>query len=220
MKKILIIEDEINLANSIELFFKNENFQLIVVHDGKKSIDKFYNEKPDLVLLDINLPNMNGWEICNEIRSNSDTPVIMMTARDSEYDELRGLELGADDYITKPINLKILLARVKRILKIDDKSSYYYNGLGFDSRTLELTINNEKIELSPKESQILEYFIRNKGLVLSREKLINKIWGFDYEGEDRAVDTIIKRLRKKMGIFSERIKTLRGIGYSYDEDKA
>lgn len=219
MKKILIIEDEINLANSIELFFKNENFQLIVVHDGKKSINKFYNEKPDLVLLDINLPNMNGWEICNEIRCNSDTPVIMMTARDSEYDELKGLELGADDYITKPINLKILLARVKRILKIDDKSSYYYNGLGFDSRTLELTINNEKIELSPKESQILEYFIRNKGLVLSREKLINKIWGFDYEGDDRAVDTIIKRLRKKMGGFSERIKTLRGIGYSYDEDK-
>lgn len=220
MKKILIIEDEINLAKSIELFFKNENFQLIIIHDGKKSIDKFYSEKPDLVLLDINLPNMNGWEICNEIRSNSDTPVIMMTARDSEYDELKGLELGADDYITKPINLKILLARIKRILKIDDKSSYYYNGLGFDSRTLELTINNEKIELSPKESLILEYFIRNKGLVLSREKLINKIWGFDYEGEDRAVDTVIKRLRKKMGIFSERIKTLRGIGYSYDEDKA
>lgn len=220
MKKILIIEDEINLAKSIELFFKNENFQLIIIHDGKKSIDKFYSEKPDLVLLDINLPNMNGWEICNEIRSNSDTPVIMMTARDNEYDELKGLELGADDYITKPINLKILLARIKRILKIDDKSSYYYNGLGFDSRTLELTINNEKIELSPKESLILEYFIRNKGLVLSREKLINKIWGFDYEGEDRAVDTVIKRLRKKMGIFSERIKTLRGIGYSYDEDKA
>lgn len=220
MKTILIIEDEINLANSIELFFKDKNFQIIVSYDGKESIDKFYSEKPDLVLLDINLPNMNGWEICNEIRSNSDTPVIMMTARDSEYDELRGLELGADDYITKPINLKILLARVKRILKIDDKSHYYYNGLGFDSRTLELTINNEKVELSPKESQILEYFIRNKGFVLSREKLINEIWGFDYEGDDRAVDTIIKRLRKKMGTFSDRIKTLRGIGYSYDEDKA
>lgn len=157
--------------------------------------------------------------ICDEIRCNSDIPVIMMTARDSEFDELKGLELGADDYITKPVNLKILLARIKRILKIDDRSSYYHNGLGFDSRTLELTINGEKVELSPKEGQILEYFIRNKGFVLSREKLINEIWGFDYEGDDRAVDTIIKRLRKKLGNFSERIKTLRGMGYSYDEDK-
>lgn len=129
--------------------------------------------------------------ICDEIRCNSDIPVIMMTARDSEFDELKGLELGADDYITKPVNLKILLARIKRILKIDDRSSYYHNGLGFDSRTLELTINGEKVELSPKEGQILEYFIRNKGFVLSREKLINEIWGFDYEGDDRAVDTIM-----------------------------
>ncbi|WP_221892275.1 response regulator transcription factor [Cetobacterium sp. 8H] len=220
MKKILIVEDEINLAASIQLFLKNQNFEILVVHDGKEAIDKFYNENLDLVLLDINLPNITGWDICNEIRSNSNIPVIMMTARDNEFDELKGLELGADDYITKPINLKILLARIKRILKIDDKSIYYHNGLRFDSRTLEITVNGEKIDLSPKESQILEYFIRNKGFVLSREKLINEIWGFDYAGDDRVVDTIIKRLRKKMGIFSERIKTLRGIGYSYDENKA
>lgn len=207
------------MANSINLFLKNQNFKIIMVHDGKDAIEKFYDETPDLVLLDINLPNVNGWDICDEIRCNSDIPVIMMTARDSEFDELKGLELRADDYITKPVNLKILLARIKRILKIDDRSSYYHNGLGFDSRTLELTINGEKVELSPKEGQILEYFIRNKGFVLSREKLINEIWGFDYEGDDRAVDTIIKRLRKKLGNFSERIKTLRGMGYSYDEDK-
>lgn len=219
MKKILIIEDEKALAHSIELFLKNENFNIVISHDGEEAIDTFYEVSPDLVILDINLPNKNGWEICDEIRKNSDIPVVMMTARDSEFDELKGLELGADDYITKPINLKILLARIKRILKIDNNSSYSHNGLEFDIRTLELIINGEKIELSPKEGQILEYFIKNKGFVLSREKLINEIWGFDYDGEDRVVDTIVKRLRKKMGSFSERIKTVRGMGYSYDKDK-
>lgn len=219
MKKILIIEDEKELAYSIELFLRKENFETFVIFDGDKALEKFYNLTPDLVLLDINLPNKNGWEICKEIRENSTLPIIMMTARDSEFDELYGLELGADDYVTKPINLKILLARIKRILKIDSKSNYYFEGMGFDIRTLELSIDDEKIELSPKEAQLLEYFIKNKNFILSREKLINEIWGFDYEGGDRAVDTLVKRLRKKLGKYSDRIKTLRGMGYSYEEKK-
>lgn len=219
MKKILIIEDEKELAYSIELFLRKENFETFVIFDGDKALEKFYNLTPDLVLLDINLPNKNGWEICKEIRENSTLPIIMMTARDSEFDELYGLELGADDYVTKPINLKILLARIKRILKIDGKSNYYFEGMGFDIRTLELSIDDEKIELSPKEEQLLEYFIKNKNFILSREKLINEIWGFDYEGGDRAVDTLVKRLRKKLGKYSDRIKTLRGMGYSYEEKK-
>lgn len=219
MKKILLVEDEKNLADSIKLFLKGENFKIIAAYDGDEAIEKFYDETPDLVLLDINLPGKNGWEVCNEVKRNSSIPVIMMTARDSEYDELKGLELGADDYITKPINLKIMGARIKRILKIDKYSSYYHAGVGFDIRTLELTIDGEKIELSPKEGQLLEYFIKNKGFVLSREKLINEVWGFDYGGDDRAVDTIIKRVRKKLGKYSDRIKTLRGMGYTYEEDK-
>lgn len=220
MKKILLVEDEKSLADSIKMFLRNEPFQIIAVADGQEAIDKFYLETPDLVLLDINLPTKNGWEICREIKSESSIPVIMMTARDTEFDELKGLELGAEDYITKPINLKILTARIKRVLKIDKNSSYYNKGLGFDIRTLELSIDGEKVELSPKEGQLLEYFIINKSFVLSREKLINEVWGFDYSGGDRAVDTIIKKLRKKMGLHNERIKTLRGMGYLYEEDKA
>ena len=219
LKKILLVEDEKNLAHSIKMFLRDEPFQIITAIDGQEAIDKFYMETPDLVLLDINLPTKKGWEICREIKGNSNIPVIMMTARDTEYDELRGLELGAEDYITKPINLKILTARIKRVLKIDKNSNYYYKGLGFDIRTLELSIDGEKVELSPKEGQLMEYFIRNKGFVLSREKLINEVWGFDYCGGDRSVDTIIKKIRKKMGIYSDRIKTLRGMGYLYEEDK-
>lgn len=219
MKKILLVEDEKNLSHSINIFLKNENFKVIIAHNGEIAIEKFYNETPDLVLLDINLPLKNGWDVCLDIKKNSSIPVIMMTARDSEYDELKGLNLGADDYIVKPINFKIMLARIKRVLKIDKNSSYHYKGVGFDIRTLILTIDNEKVELSPKEGQLFEYFIKNRGFILSREKLINEVWGFDYEGDDRAVDTLIKRLRKKLGKYCERIKTFRGMGYTYEDEK-
>lgn len=219
MKKILIVEDERDLSLAIEQFLTAEGFSVITALDGETAIDKFYEETPELVILDINLPKKNGWEICKEIKETSNIPVIMMTARDSEYDELQGLDLGAEDYITKPVSLRVLVARVRKALKIDKNSSYFYERLSFDIRTLELIIDGEKIEISPKEGQLLEYLIRNRGFVLSREKILNEVWGFDFYGDDRVVDTLIKRVRKKMGEHSEKIKTLRGMGYIYEEDR-
>ncbi|MGL5578886.1 MAG: response regulator transcription factor [Fusobacteriaceae bacterium] len=219
MKKILIVEDEKDLSLAIEKFLGEEGFRVVIAHDGESALDKFYEETPELVILDINLPKKNGWEICREIKRNSNIPVIMMTARNSEYDEIQGLELGAEDYITKPLSLKVLAARVRKVLKIDKNSSYSYGGVAFDIRTLELIIDGEKVEISPKEGQLLEYFIKNRGFVLSREKILNEIWGFDFYGDDRVVDTLVKRVRKKLGSYSEKIKTLRGIGYIYEENR-
>ncbi|MGL5100085.1 MAG: response regulator transcription factor, partial [Fusobacteriaceae bacterium] len=151
MKKILIVEDEKDLSLAIEKFLSEEGFQVIAAHDGETALDKFYEETPELVILDINLPKKNGWEICREIKNSSNIPVIMMTARNSEYDEIQGLELGAEDYITKPISLKVLAVRVRKVLKIDKYSSYSNGGVTFDIRTLELIIDGERVEISPKE---------------------------------------------------------------------
>jgi two-component system response regulator VicR len=217
MKKILIIEDEKSLATSIADSLEENEFEIIKAYDGKSGLEYFFDKKPDLVLLDINLPKIDGWQVCKEIRENSATPVIMMTARDTELDEIKGLNIGADDYITKPFSLKVLEARIKRILKLEGNNIYRHNGFLFDFKGAYIKIEGEKVELSHREAQLLEYFIKNKGIVLTRERLLNEIWGFDFYGEDRAVDTLIKRLRKKMGEYSEVIKTIRGMGYLFDE---
>ena len=179
----------------------------------------FYNEKPDLILLDINLPKKLGWEVCKEIRETSNIPIIMMTARDSDSDEYNGLSIGADDYITKPFNLKILLLKVKKLLKLDDNNIYKFENFSFDIKKGEITINGENSELTRREIQFLEYMIKNKGIIFSRDYLLNEIWGFDFEGDDRVVDTLVKRIRKKLGDYSFLLKTIRGMGYSFDENK-
>ncbi|MGL6065221.1 MAG: response regulator transcription factor [Fusobacteriaceae bacterium] len=216
-KKILIIEDERDLAKILTDFLKSENFEVINSYDGDEGLDVFYTEKPDIIILDINLPKKNGWEVCSEIKENSNIPIIMMTARNSEFDELQGLELGADDYITKPFSLKILLARIKKTLKIDGSGIYSYKDFQFDMRLQVLFIRGEKIDISGRESQLLEYFVRNKKIVLTREKILNEIWGFDFYGDDRVVDTLVKRIRKKMLEYSLNIKTIRGVGYIFEE---
>lgn len=142
-----------------------------------------------------------------------------MTARDSEIDELKGLNIGADDYITKPFSLKVLSVKIKKILKIDENSSYKFNNLSFDFRSGELIVNGENIELTRREIQFLEYLIKNKGIIFKRDVLLNEVWGFDFEGDDRVVDTLVKRLRKKLGNYSDMIKTIRGMGYIFDENK-
>lgn len=218
-RKILIIEDEKSLAQVLEDTFSQEGFEIIKAFDGKNGIDKFYNEKPDLILLDINLPKKLGWEVCKEIRETSNIPIIMMTARDSDSDEYNGLSIGADDYITKPFNLKILLLKVKKLLKLDDNNIYKFENFSFDIKKGEITINGENSELTRREIQFLEYMIKNKGIIFSRDYLLNEIWGFDFEGDDRVVDTLVKRIRKKLGDYSFLLKTIRGMGYSFDENK-
>ena len=206
-KKILIIEDEIDLIKVLKDTFEKENFQVFCAEDGEEGIEKFYEKNPDLILLDINMPKKNGWEVCKEVREQSNIPIVMMTARDSEIDELKGLNIGADDYITKPFSLKVLVVKVKKILKIDENSSYKIGGIYFDFKSGELKIDNEDIELTRREIQFLEYVIKNKGIIFSREQLLNEVWGFDFEGDDRVVDTLVKRVRKKLGAYSDMIKT-------------
>lgn len=218
-RKILIIEDEKSLAQVLEDTFLQEGFEIIKAFDGENGIDKFYSEKPDLILLDINLPKKLGWEVCKEIRETSNIPIIMMTARDSDSDEYNGLSIGADDYITKPFNLKILLLKVKKLLKLDDNNIYKFENFSFDIKKGEITINGENSELTRREIQFLEYMIKNKGIIFSRDYLLNEIWGFDFEGDDRVVDTLVKRIRKKLGDYSFLLKTIRGMGYSFDENK-
>lgn len=218
-KKILIIEDEIDLIKVLKDTFEKENFQVFCAEDGEDGIEKFYEKNPDLILLDINMPKKNGWEVCSEVRKQSNIPIIMMTARDSEIDELKGLNIGADDYITKPFSLKVLIVKVKKILKIDENSSYKTDGIYFDFKSGELKIDDKDIELTRREIQFLEYLIKNKGIIFSREQLLNDVWGFDFEGDDRVVDTLVKRVRKKLGTYSEMIKTVRGMGYIFDEIK-
>lgn len=218
-KKILIIEDEIDLIKVLKDTFEKENFQIFCAEDGEEGIEKFYEKNPDLILLDINMPKKNGWEVCSEVRKQSNIPIIMMTARDSEIDELKGLNIGADDYITKPFSLKVLIVKAKKILKIDENSSYKTDGIYFDFKSGELKIDDKDIELTRREIQFLEYLIKNKGIIFSREQLLNDVWGFDFEGDDRVVDTLVKRVRKKLGAYSDMIKTVRGMGYIFDEIK-
>lgn len=218
-KKILIIEDEIDLIKVLKDTFEKENFQVFCAEDGEDGIEKFYEKNLDLILLDINMPKKNGWEVCSEVRKQSNIPIIMMTARDSEIDELKGLNIGADDYITKPFSLKVLIVKVKKILKIDENSSFKTDGIYFDFKSGELKIDDKDIELTRREIQFLEYLIKNKGIIFSREQLLNDVWGFDFEVDDRVVDTLVKRVRKKLGTYSDMIKTVRGMGYIFDEIK-
>lgn len=218
LKKVLIIEDEKNLASVLYDTLCDE-FNVVKAFDGEEGLRKFYDVSPDIVLLDINLPKIIGWDICSEIRKISEIPIIIMTARDSDIDEYKGLKLGADDYITKPFNLKILTLKIKKLLKMEGNNSYRFENLLFDCKKGELNINGEAIELTRREIQFLEFMFKNKGLIFSREKLLNEVWGFDFEGDDRVVDTLVRRIRKKLGDYSYLLKTVRGMGYQLDENK-
>lgn len=217
-KKILIIEDEQNLANIIGKSLENEGFETKIVTQGDLALDEFYSFSPALVLLDINLPKKNGWDICKEIRQYSKIPIIIMTARDTELDEIHGLELGADDYVTKPISTKVIILKIKKLLKMEDNSFFYLDKLSFDYNTFKIMIEDIEITLSKRETLLLEYFFRNQDIILSRETLLNEVWGFEFSGEERAVDTLVTRLRKKMGMYGEHIKSIRGVGYVFSKN--
>ena len=218
-KKILIVEDEVNLMEVLEDTLLEENFEIFKAYEGSAAIDMFYEINPDLVLLDINLPKKDGWTVCKEIRIDSNKPIIIMTARDTELDELKGLSIGADDYITKPFSLKILILRIKKLLKIENEDYYLYETLRFSFGTYELTIDSKNIEITKKESLFLDYIIKNKGKLLTRDMLLNEVWGYDFDGDNRVVDTLIKRTRKKLSPYGDLIKTVRGMGYMFDESK-
>lgn len=218
MKKILIIEDEVALANIMAESLKKEGFSASIISRGDAAIDSFYEENPDLILLDINLPGKSGWEICKEIKSLSKVPIIMVTARDSEFDEIKGLEIGADDYITKPFTPKLLIIKIKKIFKLENNTFFKIKNLSFDFNSFKLETPEESFILPRREAQLLEFFLRNQNIIFSRETLLNEVWGFEFFGDERAVDTIIKRLRKKLGTLDCYIKSVRGVGYVFKTD--
>ena len=217
MKRILIVDDEEQIRNILRIYLVKEGYEVIEAEDGEKAMEIFYEKPVDLVVLDVMLPKKDGWSILREIKRYSNTPVLMLTARDESEDEIFGFEIGADDYVTKPFNNKILLARIKALLKKTNVITDNVIKLGditINDISHSVTNKDEEIELSPKEYDLLMYLVRNNKIVLSREKLLNEVWGYDFLGDDRTIDTHIKNLRKKIGRGS--IKTIRGIGYKLD----
>lgn len=217
MKKILIVDDEEQIRNILRMYLVREGYEISEAEDGEKGLKLFYEKPFDLVILDVMLPKKDGWSILREIKKYTETPVIMLTARDDSEDEVFGFEMGADDYITKPFNNKVLLARVKSLLRKSNNSVESIIEIGdlvINDTSHSVTDSKGEIELAPKEYDLLVYLVKNNKIALSREKLLNEVWGYDFLGDDRTIDTHIKNLRKKIG--KGAIKTIRGIGYKLD----
>ncbi|WP_427337742.1 response regulator transcription factor [Caloranaerobacter sp. DY30410] len=215
--KILIVEDEDRMRRLIGDYLKKEGYIVIEAEDGKLALEKFFNDNIDLVILDIMLPEYDGWTVMREIRKESNVPIIILTARSEESDELFGFELGADEYVTKPFSPKVLVARVKALLRrsnsFSEEDILKIGSLELDLNGHRVFNNGVEIKLTPKEYELLVYMVKNKGKALSRETILNGVWGYDYYGDLRTVDTHIKRLRLKLKENSHIIETVRGVGY-------
>ena len=222
--KILVVDDESRMRKLVADFLTREGFVVLEAGDGLEALDIFYKEKDiALILLDVMMPKMDGWETCREIRKNSKVPIIMLTARADEKDELQGFELGVDEYISKPFSPKILVARVEAILR---RANMYtpddiliVDGFEIDKAAHIVKLDGNPIELSYKEFELLTYFAENKGIALSREKILNHVWNYDYFGDARTIDTHVKKLRSKLGKKGEYIKTIWGMGYKFEVEE-
>lgn len=218
--KVLIVDDEELIRNIIKDYCLNEGYSCLEACDGVEAVKQYNDNKDiDIIVLDVMMPNMDGYTAYQEIKKISNVPTIILSARGEEYDKLMGFDLGVDDYLTKPFSPRELMARIKAILKRDNKivEIYSYKGLKIDKKAHSVYIDDEEIELTPKEYELLIYFIENKSIALSREQLLGKVWGYDFYGDDRTVDTHIKTLRSRLGSYRELIKTVRGVGYKYEE---
>ena len=209
--KILIVEDEDKIRKIVKTFLEKKSFEIVEVSDGKDAIDSFLTEKPDLVILDVMLPHKNGFEICKEIREFGNTPVLMLTAKTQDNDEINSFQLGADDFLRKPFSLEVLLVRVNKLLNISAKGVIQISNIIINEQSRNVEVAGNDIKLSPKEYDLLMYLYRNKNIAVDRDKILNDVWNFSYYGDDRTVDTHIKSLRKKIG--QDIIETIRGIGY-------
>ncbi len=220
-KKILIVDDEQRMRKLVSDFLIRDGYETLEAENGKKALELF-REKPDidLIIIDVMMPEYDGWTVCRQIRKTSKIPVIMLTARSEESDELFGFELGADEYITKPFSPKILVARVNALLRRvnpdEENGIKLYNGLEINNISHLVTVDNQYIDLSPKEYELLFYLVENKGRALSRDQILNNVWKYDYFGDLRTVDTHINRLRIKLGPKCNLIQTVRGLGYRFE----
>ena len=222
--KILMVDDEERMRKLVKDFLTIKGYRVLEAGDGEQAIDIFFKEKDiSLVILDVMMPKMDGWEVCREIRKNSKVPIIMLTARSDERDELLGFDLGVDEYISKPFSPKILVARVEAILRRTGQNNpedvISAGGIVIDKAAHLATVDGKPMELSFKEFELLTYFLENQGIALSREKILNSVWNYDYFGDARTIDTHVKKLRSKMGDKGEYIKTVWGMGYKFEVDE-
>lgn len=224
MYKILVVDDEEKIRELIGKYAKFEGHSVDFATDGMEAVEKCRENSYDVIIMDIMMPNLDGFSACREIRKHSEVPILMLSARGEEYDKINGFELGVDDYVVKPFSPKELMLRVEAIMKRAQKNEvqpeidiYKSEGLEVNFTARRVYVDGEEVGLSPKEYDLLFYMIKNKDIALTREKLINKVWGYDFFGGDRTLDTHIKLLRKSLGKYSEYIVTLRGVGYRYSD---
>lgn len=218
--KVLIVDDEAGIRDVIKEYCLFENYEVLEAEDGYGAIDTLKNNEVDIVILDIMMPKMDGYTTLKEIRKFSVVPVVMLSARSEEYNKLLSFELGVDDYVTKPFSPKELIARIKAIVNRNSSSNvdkYVYKGLEIDFKGHKVMIDKKEIKLTPKEYELLTLFVQNKSIALSRETLLSKVWGYDFYGDDRTIDTHIKMLRNNLGKYRNLIITVRGMGYKFEE---
>ena len=221
--KILVVDDEARMRKLVKDFLSKSGYDVIEAEDGSQALDLFFKQKDiALIILDVMMPKMDGWETCRESRQYSQVPIIMLTARSDEKDELQGFQLGVDEYISKPFSPKILVARVEVILRRTNQlgadDTLEAGGIVVNKAAHSVVIDGENVELSYKEFELLTYFMENKGIALSREKILNNVWNYDYFGDARTIDTHVKKLRSKMGGKGELIKTIWGMGYKFSPE--
>ncbi|MCI8324393.1 MAG: response regulator transcription factor [Lachnospiraceae bacterium] len=221
--KILVVDDESRMRKLVRDFLVKNNYEVVEAADGEEALNLFFEKNDiDLVILDVMMPKMDGWQVCREIREYSKIPIIMLTAKSDERDELLGFELGVDEYISKPFSPKILVARVEAILRRTGQAAAELiveaGGIRLDKQAHSVTVEGKPVDLSYKEFELLAYFMENKGIALSREKILNGVWNYDYFGDARTIDTHVKKLRSKMGAKGELIKTIWGMGYKFEEE--
>ncbi len=219
--KILVVDDEDRMRKLVRDFLTREGYMVLEASNGEEAVDLFFSQKDiALLLLDVMMPKMDGWQVVREIRQYSKVPIIMLTARGDERDELMGFDLGVDEYISKPFSPKILVARVNAVLRRSGAASQdevlEAGGIVVDKAAHQVTIDGKPVELSFKEFELLTYFVENQGIALSREKILNAVWNYDYYGDARTIDTHVKKLRSKMGSKGELIRTIWGMGYKFD----
>ncbi len=222
--RILVADDDANICELLRLYLEKEGYEAIIAADGMQALEKFEREKPDLILLDIMMPRLDGWQVCREIRKKSRCPIIMLTAKSEVFDKVLGLELGADDYVAKPFETKEIIARIKAVMRRSGAEEQKkprevrYDGLYINMENYELQVGGRTVDAPPKEMELLYHLASNPNRVYTRDQLLDEVWGFEYYGDSRTVDVHIKRLREKLDGASDRwtLKTVWGVGYKFD----
>ena len=222
--KIMVVDDDQNICELLRLYLEKEDYTVVIANDGKQALEMFTKENPDLMLLDIMLPGLDGWQVCREIRKKSQCPIIMLTAKGEVFDKVLGLELGADDYVVKPFEAKEVVARIKAVLRRIGKNGdeqvkeVSYDKLSINLTNYELKVNGKQIDTPPKEMELIYHLASNPNRVFTRDQLLDEVWGFDYYGDSRTVDVHVKRLREKLEGVSDKwaLKTVWGVGYKFE----